>query len=224
MTRRQLIIIGGLMGVILVGALGWWLASPLFLNQQVDEAFPFELPNETEIAAMSQDEKVALEAEFMSAIPDEDSLEALSEEDRAIVEEMVQEAAAAIMADKSMEEPMPEAATEWLVAARGVFMDADSFHMGSGSATILQQGERSVLRFEEFEVTNGPDLHVILSKNPTPANRKDIGGDYIDLGQLKGNQGNQNYNIPENVELSQYQSVVIYCVPFHVVFATATLN
>jgi hypothetical protein len=119
MTRQQLIIVGGIIGVILVGALGWWLASPLFLNQQVDEAFPFELPGDAELAAMSTGEKVALEAEFLSAIPDEESLESLSEADRAKVEEMVQEAAAMVMSEKRMEEPMPEATAEWFVAAQG---------------------------------------------------------------------------------------------------------
>jgi hypothetical protein len=104
-------------------------------------------------------------------------------------------------------------------------MGADSFHQGSGQATIYQLPEGGhVLRFEEFDVTNGPDLHVILVKNPSPVSSADVGDDYIDLGSLKGNIGNQNYDIPAGVDLSQYQSVVIYCVPFHVVFATATQN
>jgi len=224
MTRQQLFIVGGIIFVILVGALGWWLASPLLLNQQVDEAFPFELPDEIDLAAMSADEKVALEAEFLSAIPSEESLESLSEADRAKVEEMVQEAAAAVMSEKRMEEPIPAAAAGWFVAAQGEFRDADSFHLGSGSAAVIQQGEQRVLRLEEFDVTNGPDLHVILSKNPAPINRDEVGTDYADLGQLKGNQGNQNYVIPGHIDLSQYQSVVIYCVPFDVVFAVATLK
>jgi hypothetical protein len=224
MTRRQLIIVGGMAGVIVIGALGWWLASPLFLNQKVDEAFPFELPGETELTALSEDEKAALEAEFTSAVPDEDSLESLSAADRAEVEERVQEAAAAVMSEKSMEEPMPESAGEWLVVAQGEFMDADSLHLGSGSATIFQQDGRSVLRLEEFEVTNGPDLHVVLSGNPAPTDGDDIGDDYVDLGELKGNLGNQNYDISDRLDLTQYRSVVIYCVPFHVVFATATLR
>jgi hypothetical protein len=63
-----------------------------------------------------------------------------------------------------------------------------------------------------------------LSKHPAPSGRSDIGEDYIDLGSLKGNIGSQNYDIPDNVDLSEYESVVIYCVPFHVVFATAALN
>ena len=160
----------------------------------------------------------------MAVIPDETELSQLSEADRAKVEEMVLTAAATVMANKNMEEPMPEAPAEWIVVRQGSFVDADSFHKGSGMATIFQQGEEQVLRFEAFTVTNGPDLHVILTKHPAPASRSDVGEDYIDLGSLKGNQGNQNYEIPAGTDLSQYQSVVIYCVPFHVVFATATLN
>jgi hypothetical protein len=52
-----------------------------------------------------------------------------------------------------------------------------------------------VLRFEDFSATNGPDLHVLLATNPAPASRVDL-GDYLDLGSLKGNVGNQNYDIP----------------------------
>ncbi len=51
-----------------------------------------------------------------------------------------------------------------------------------------------------------------------------MGADMIDLGSLKGNVGDQNYEIPADVDLSEYQSIVIYCQPFHVVFSIATLN
>lgn len=49
-------------------------------------------------------------------------------------------------------------------------------------------------------------------------------GQFLDLGELKGNVGSQNYEIPAGTDLSIYNSVVIYCQPFHVVFATATLT
>ncbi|MEM7031214.1 MAG: DM13 domain-containing protein, partial [Chloroflexota bacterium] len=111
------------------------------------------------------------------------------------------------------------------VLKQGSFIDADDFHKGSGAATVYQVPDgQDVLRFEDFSVTNGPDLHVILSSNPNPTSSSDIGDDYIDLGSLKGNMGNQNYEIPADIDLANYQSVVIYCMPFHVVFATATLN
>jgi hypothetical protein len=52
----------------------------------------------------------------------------------------------------------------------------------------------------------------------------EVGEDQVELGQLKGNVGNQNYEIPAEIDLSLYQSVVIYCLPFQVVFSTATLD
>ena len=222
-NRRGLVI--GVGTVVLLGflAIGWYLASPLFINEPVDEAFPFELPTEAEVATMSDDEKMALEAEFMTAVPDETQLAPLSKEEMAVVETDIQEAAALVMNDHEMEEAMPEAPSEWVAVATGSFVGADDFHQGSGMATIYQQGAEAVLRFEDFNVTNGPDLHVLLSTSPNPTGPEDM-GETIDLGAIKGNIGNQNYDIPADVDLSQYQSVIIYCQPFHVVFATATLS
>jgi len=108
--------------------------------------------------------------------------------------------------------------------ASGRLMGADDFHRGSGTATIYQLGDGShVLRLEGFEVTNGPDLHVLLVPASNPAGRDDIEG-YVDLGSLKGNLGDQNYDIPSNVDPSRFGSVMIYCQPFHVIFATASLG
>ena len=136
------------------------------------------------------------------------------------VEEVMEDAADE--APTNVEEPMPEEAPQVLVS--GEFVDFDDFHQGSGTATVyeLEDGSR-VLRFEDFEVTNGPDLHVLLVPNEDPGGRDDVEG-YFDLGSLKGNIGDQNYEIPDDVDLSEYGSVVIYCVPFHVLFSVATLG
>lgn len=222
--QRPLVLVAGLVGLIVVAAVAWWLISPLFVSNAVEEAFPFAVPSAAEMEAMSEADKMAKEAEFMAAVPSEAEVAALSEADKMAVETAVNNAAALVMTDHPMEDPMPEAPAEWVIASQGSFVDADSFHMGSGTATIYQQGDQNVLRFENFEVTNGPDLHVILSKNPNPTNRDDLGSDHIDLGSLKGNLGSQNYDIPAGLDLTQYQSVVIYCMPFHVVFSVATLQ
>jgi hypothetical protein len=222
MNKRMLIIVAGIIGVVAILAVGWYLGSPLLINDTVDEAFPFEAPDEAAIADMTEVEREALEKEFMAAVPDTATIETLSEADIEAVEENVTNAAALVMMDDVVTDDMM--ADEWAIVAQGDFAGADSFHQGSGSATIYQQGDQRVLRFEEFSVTNGPDLHVILTRHPSPASRDDVGEDYIDLGSLKGNMGNQNYDIPADVDLSEYQGVVIYCVPFHVVFATATLG
>ncbi|MEZ4661928.1 MAG: DM13 domain-containing protein [Caldilineaceae bacterium] len=191
------------------------MGSPLFISQQVNEDFPFVLPSQSELSTMSMEEKEAVVATVMAAAADEAAMAAMPEEQKQQMEELAV-AAAADMPAKMMDDAMPEAEAEWVVAAQGQFMDADSFHKGSGTATIYQQGDQRVLRFEDFESTNGPDLHVLLVENVTG----DM-GDYVDLGSLKGNIGNQNYEIPADVDLSQFSGVMIYCMPFHVVFSTA---
>ncbi len=192
-------------------------------DDTVDEAFPFTLPDANTLAAMPADDMKALETEFMAALPPADVIDGLSADDRQAVEDRVMAAAEAVMVDKPMNDAMPSAETEWVLVSEGQFRDADAAHRGSGRAAIFEQGEQRVLRLEDFEVTNGPDLHVLLVANPNPTSSADM-GDYIDLGSLKGNIGNQNYEIPSDVDLSLYQSVMIYCVPFHVVFSVATLN
>lgn len=116
---------------------------------------------------------------------------------------------------------MPE--TGPAAVAMGMFMDADDFHRGSGSATMFRGPDGShILRFEDFMVTNGPALSVLISKAEGITSSENL-GEYLDLGPLKGNVGNQNYQVPAGTDVGEYKTVVIYCVPFRVVFATAPL-
>jgi hypothetical protein len=205
MKNRALFIIGGLILLVVlcaaVGAGGWYLASPLFIDTVVDEGLPFDLPSAEALAGMSEEELQALEVELL--------------------------AAAADMPEKVMEEPMPAPAADAQpeLILQGEFQDADSFHQGTGQAQIFQLRDGShLLRFDGFEVTNGPDLHVLLVEHPAPADRAEVMAGYLDLGSLKGNIGSQNYKIPAGADISRFQSVVIYCEPFHVVFSTAALG
>ena len=222
MTRRRILFSGGAVVVIVGAIVGWWLISPLFIDSVVDEAFPFEMPSDSEMADMTSEEMSQMQSEFDEAMPSEATLENLSVEDRQAVQDKVMTVAAK-MPDDPMDEPMP-AQTEPVAILTGDFMDADSFHQGSGAAKVFRlPDDRTVLRFQDFMVTNGPALSVLLSPNPSPASSGDL-GDYVDLGPLKGNIGNQNYEISPSTNLDDFKSVVIYCVPFHVVFATATLE
>jgi Electron transfer DM13 len=191
--KKSTIRIIAIASVIVLGWMSWYLASPLFIDEVVDEEFPI-------------------------AAPGEEALAQVSEKDEAV--------AAEEMPEQKMAEPMPEteADTPTLIG-QGQFQDGDSFHKGSGTAIIYQvpEGEH-LLRFENFSATNGPDLHVLLVEHASPASRDEIMAGYLDLGALKGNIGNQNYEIPAGTDLSKYKSVVIYCMPFHVIFATASLN
>ncbi len=109
---------------------------------------------------------------------------------------------------------------------RGDFRDADSFHRGSGQATIFTTPDGGhLLRLENLDVTNGPALHVFLSPHQDPTSPEDVKLEgYVDLGGLKGNRGNQNYPIPAGLDVSVFNSVVIYCKPFSVVFSVAPLG
>jgi len=121
----------------------------------------------------------------------------------------------------------PPAAAEPVVLKSGEFQDIDGFHKGTGGATIYLGPDGSLLlRFEDFKVTNGPELHVVLSPYGGP---EEVGGrlmsaGWIDLGKLKGNIGNQNYVIRDDVDIGIHNSVTIWCKPFNVIFSVAVLE
>ena len=126
--------------------------------------------------------------------------------------------------EQVVEETMPPA-TAPVVLKVGAFRDVDSFHHGTGTATLYRLPDGGlVLRLEQFRVTNGPDLRVLLTEHPSPERREDLETTgYVELNKLKGNVGNQNYVVPDSVDVAGQRSVVIYCRPFHVIFSVATL-
>ena len=214
MNKKYLL--GGIALIIIVpiAVLAWWLLSPLLVDKTVDEELPFSTravvpPNMTRAEvedAMAIMAKLTMPVE--EAMPDKMMMGAVDSPGEAPTSAESGGAAAA------------------QALSKGAFQDADRFHKGSGEATIYRgpDGEY-LLRLENFQVTNGPDLHVILSPSLAPQSRDDVHQPgYVDLGSLKGNVGNQNYEIPANVDVNALSSVVIYCAPFHVVFSVASLD
>jgi hypothetical protein len=98
-------------------------------------------------------------------------------------------------------------------------------HEGAGSATVYRFGDGTrVLRFADFAIENGPDLYVYLvAATDAPDNDTVERAGYVSLGRLKGNQGDQNYLIPSDIDLSRYRAVTIWCRRFGVNFAAAAL-
>ena len=111
------------------------------------------------------------------------------------------------------------------VTREGTFQGADRAHQGAGNAMLLETATgTNLLRFTEFTVTNGPDLEVWLVADPAPgSSRAVLDSEWVALGQLKGNIGDQTYTIPDGVDVSRFGSVVIWCEQFSVLFATASL-
>jgi hypothetical protein len=117
------------------------------------------------------------------------------------------------------------APSEAQVIAGGSFVDADGGHRGKGEVTVLRLPTGQVeIQLSAFEVTNGPDLEVWLSAHPNPQESGHVKSeDFLSLGRLKGNIGDQSYLVPNGTDLSGYKSLVIWCEQFGVLFSPAVL-
>ena len=101
-------------------------------------------------------------------------------------------------------------------------------HQTSGRATIYKTADgKEYLRLSDFTTSNGPDVHVLLVRTEDKGLEQEIVKgdlDNVELGTLKGNQGDQNYDLPASVDLNKYQAVAIYCERFHAIFGVARLE
>ncbi len=185
--------------------IGIGLASPLFYERPIDEPLPGAL-NEIE---------QGLTYEKFAQMPDEQR--------NALVQKMPDDTRDMIMQKAStMVRPVSEAMDETASSESTVsILRTGQFeglvgHHASGTAKILDVGGKKYLRFENFEVTNGPDLRVYLTNNG------DVSGG-LHLEKLKGSRGDQNYSL-ENIDADKYDTIVVYCQPFGVHFGQAKLD
>ena len=176
---------------------GWYLASPLFIRTELFEPAPAGLAG-----AVASPSTVASPRESMGpASP--------------MVDPSVEPSVAATPSPSP--KPTPFAPTT-LVA--GTFHGADDFHSGAGTASIIETAPgQYTLRFEEFSVRNGPDLYVYLS----PAADGYADG-ALELGTLKATDGAFGYELPEGADPTAFESAVIWCKQFAVLFAVAPLE
>ena len=222
--RRILVSAVGIPLLTIVGFIGYDLGSPLFTNKTVEEEFPF---------AFAAEVPSDMDREHVEKI-----MEGIAQVDMEVDEEMpkdmsgdkpsaISPTATAGPAREPTAEPTAVAVARGTATllSSGMFHDQDAFHRGSGTAGIYRGPDGSLLlRLENLDVTNGPDLHVLLSTHPDPQRREDLeSAKYIDLGKLKGNRGTQNYEIPDDVDVGAQATVIIYCLPFHVIFSVASL-
>ena len=112
-----------------------------------------------------------------------------------------------------------------LLVAQGQFIHADPsdpIHYGSGKVSVY---EGTVFLEADFEVGAGPDFHVYLVASEQVREAADVeGANFVDLGKLRAFKGSQKYAVPENVNLADYPSVVIWCMKFAVLISPADLE
>ena len=243
----------GTPGLAAAVAIGLWLGLPLFTSTTVNEEFPFAQTAVVPPSMTMTDVEMIMEGmsrmdqpvqepmpesmtDYLSDVMPESMQEAMRESMQESRPDMMPgSGVAATPATTSGGEvaptepaPAPTAAAPArpLALKSGSFRDADSFHKGSGLATIYRTPDGGhLLRLEDFQTTNGPELHVVLSQSPDPQSSAEVKSPgYLDLGKLKGNIGNQNYPIPGGTDVGAQMSVVIYCKPFSVVFSVAPLS
>ena len=97
-------------------------------------------------------------------------------------------------------------------------------HATRGQAKIIDSSGKRYLRFEGFSTSNGPQLKVYLSAAAPGGPPETFDDRFLDLGDLKGNVGDQNYAIPAGVDLKRYRSVVVWCKRFSVAFGAAPVS
>lgn len=204
--------ITGIIIAAIVIPIGIYTLSPLFINTEINEPLP-SLSSESSIGfekfmAMTEEEKINA-AKNMTVEEKDMIMRTAAEQDTIINETMT----------STMDSSKNTEQNENKNILVGDFMGVnDGIHNAEGKAKILTLSDGSqIIRLEDFRSTNGPDVHLYLSTNKQAS-------DFIDLGRLKANIGNQNYQIPVNTDYNKYKYVLIWCQPFSVLFGSAQLS
>ena len=137
--------------------------------------------------------------------------ELLSPEEKAAMDQAMAEVSQ--IPSSEMSEPMPTTEPNLSTVSE---INGTIGHPAEGTVRVIETADGPVIRFEDFSTINGPQLHLYLAKD-LRAN------EYIDLGPIRGTAGNINYQVPDDVDLSEYRYVMHWCVPFGVLFNYADL-
>ncbi len=209
-SRRRLLVAAVAVAIPALAVVLWWFQpQALLFDDVVDESFP--------VGGVDQDDAApAQPAEEVGAASEGAALDGGGED-------AAEEAAAGVGDDTEASEVEPTVSGP-VELATGSFVSRNRYTVTGAATTYqLEDGQR-LLRLEDFESTNGPDLFVYLAVAGASDDDAALDADFIDLGVLSGNIGNQNYVIPADVDLDRYDSVVIWCRRFTTSFGVADLT
>jgi hypothetical protein len=186
-------VIIGIVAVVVIAG-GWYMLSPLWRVVEVNEASP-------------------LDRVVGQVVSDSVIIDAMATMDQAVKVDMEKQ-----VADMNKEpeviyiDTLPVAPQ---LLAQGQFVA--KAHEVAGSAKLIIDGTKKILRLEGLETVNGPDLHIYL------ANELD-NAQYIDLGKIRATRGNVNYPVDSEIDTAKFNKVLIWCQPFSVLFSYAELQ
>ena len=184
-----------------------YLVSPLFISTEINEPLPPTIkPIVTfeEFSKMSEDERIEIAKNMTN-----------EQESQMLVQ--FAESGNNTRLDEDMNINILATSNQSTGTATFVGVN-DGIHNAEGQAKIIPiSNNDNILRLENLKVTNGPDLYVYLSTDKGAS-------EFVNLGKLKANNGNQNYNIPSDTDLSKYYTVLIWCKAFSVLFGSAELK
>src|ERR687891_1563514 len=194
--------------VIIIGVGAFYLASPLFISTEIDEPLP-------EGSELSPSPPSNQSQEFM-AMSEEERIEAGNQMNEQEKNQIMLEFAGM---NTSIDESMGQGSETNDSLLTGPFVGVgDGIHDAQGIVKVIPvESGGNVLRLEDLVVTNGPDLYVYLSTDKSAS-------DFVNLGRLKANIGSQNYPIPAGTDMTKYDTVLIWCKAFSVLFGSADLT
>jgi hypothetical protein len=226
--RNPLALTAVAIALIAALALVWWTVSPLFIRTTLVEGQDISVPSATQPADVS----MAGSGDSMQK-PDDAMMEPTS------TPEAMMDKPADGMMDATPEAMMPEVTPEAMmdkpadsmmdkgpaVLGTGNFDRKDDVHYANGQAILARQEDGAVvLRLQDLDAANGPDLYVYVSENPDPKNSDELQQGEHNLGSLKATNGSFSYTLDASIDPAKIKSVVIYCRAFSVIFSTATLQ
>ena len=203
MTRTKIII--GVIFAIIVVPLAIYTVSPLFISTEVNEPLPAMASAEFQ-KFMNLTEEGRIQAADNMSQQEKNSIMILAANENSTVNESIDTKSAG----KENE------TTRNMLSGKFIGIN-DGIHNAEGVVKVIALDDgTSTLRLENFKATNGPDLYVYLATDKSAS-------DIVNLGRLKGNIGNQNYAIPAGTNLTKYNTALIWCKAFSVLFGSAQL-